>query len=89
MQGASAEPLMPAFARNADDGKARGEGAWRVLKHEPRNAASAAGAVACGRTPLRRIERAAAQPLLSARLIPRRPRRGRHGLLRGSLAPGR
>ena len=34
--------MMPAFVRNADDRKARAEGAWRVLKHEARNAASAA-----------------------------------------------
>jgi len=51
---------MLAFAKNADDRKARGEGAWRVLKHEPRNAASAAfrtnpkGRGLCGRSALSR-----------------------------------
>jgi hypothetical protein len=34
--------MMPAFVRNADDRKARAEGAWRVLKHEAGNAARAA-----------------------------------------------
>jgi hypothetical protein len=52
---------MPAFARNADDRKARAEGAWRALKHEARNAASAAfranppGRGLCGRSALSRL----------------------------------
>jgi hypothetical protein len=52
---------MPAFARNADDRKARAEGAWQELKHEARNAASAAlranppGHGLCGRSALSRL----------------------------------
>jgi hypothetical protein len=52
---------MPAFARNADDRKARAEGAWLALRHEVRNAASAAfranpsGRDICGRSALSRL----------------------------------